>query len=84
MANSRAISVPRMLRQRAEVFRAGGIVSVGVLSGSSVMEITRPAKMLPHARRLIGSIMAGLDSFNGASDRMRGWSEKTKRARRKE
>jgi len=76
--------VPAMARQRADTLRAGGIVRVWVFSGSRTIVITSPAVMLPQARRLIGAIIAGLDSLRGAKERVRGWSEKTKITRRKE
>lgn len=72
VANSKAIRVPTMARRRAHVFRAGGMVRVGVFSGRSVAEMNKPAMILPQARRLIGAIIAGLDSLSGDRGRARG------------
>ena len=84
VASSRAIRVPKVARTRADVLRAGGIVRVGVFSGRSVVEMTKPAMMLPHARRLMGAITAGLDSLMGDNGRARGWSVNTRITKRKE
>jgi len=71
-------------RRRADVLRVGDIVRVGVFSGRRVVEITKPATMLPHASRLMGAITAGFDSLIGDRGRARGWSANTKITNRKE
>lgn len=78
LASSRAIKSPVMVTKRAESLRSGGIVITGVL-GSTMLEVmSRPAIMLPHARRLMGLITAGLFSLMGESGTNRGWPITTK------
>lgn len=55
-ANCRAISRPRVVTISADNFMVGVITITGVLLGSIFEVIISPAKMLPHARRLIGLI----------------------------
>ena len=71
-ASSRAVSSPRMVTISALNFRAGCMVMIGVLSGTRLDVIRRPATILPQARRLMGLITAGLFSLIGESAVKRG------------
>lgn len=57
--------IPRMVIRMAQVFVIRGIVIGGVFVGRIKEEISRPAIMLPRARRVIGLRIVGLFSFMG-------------------
>lgn len=64
-ASSRAIKRPKSVTIRAASLRRGGIDITGVFIGKMFVVIRRPATMLPHAKRLMGLITAGLFSLMG-------------------
>lgn len=82
-ASSRAIIKPRMVTARAASFSRGGIDITGVFKGVMFEVIRRPAIMLPHARRLIGLITAGLFSLIGERELNRGCPIDTKKTTRR-
>lgn len=82
-ASSRAISRPRMETISAANLRDVGIDITGVLRGRMLEVSKRPAKMLPHASRLIGLITAGLFSLIGERELNRGWPMATKKITRR-
>lgn len=71
-ANSRAVKRPITVTISAASLRGGAMVMMGVLFGVKLREIISPARMLPHARRLMGLITAGLFSLMGESELNRG------------
>lgn len=71
-ARSRAVRSPMMVTRRAASLIRGGIDITGVFNGIMQEVITKPATMLPQARRLIGLITVGLFSLIGESDGNRG------------
>jgi len=71
-ASSKAVSSPKTVTINALSLRAGCIVIMGVLSGIRLEVISKPAIMLPQARRLMGLITAGLFSLMGEKDEKRG------------
>lgn len=77
-ASSRAKMSPVIVTARAAILSKGGIVIIGVLSGRMLEVMSSPATMLPHARRLIGLITAGLFSLMGDSGLNRGCPMETK------
>lgn len=77
-ASSRARRRPMMVTTRAASFSRGCIDIIGVFRGSILEVISKPAIMLPQARRLIGLITAGLFSLIGDSELNRGWPIVTK------
>ena len=82
-ASSRAISRPRIETIRAASFRRGGIDMIGVFRGVMFEVIKRPARMLPHASRLMGLITVGLFSLIGERVLKRGWPIDTKKTTRR-
>lgn len=82
-ASSRARRRPVIVTRRAASLRSGGMVMIGVFRGTMLEVIKRPATMLPHARRLIGLITAGLFSLIGESELNRGWPIDTKKTTRR-
>lgn len=77
-ASSMAVRSPRIVTIKAANFRRGGMDMTGVFRGVIEEVMIRPAIMLPHARRLIGLITAGLFSLIGGSEGNRGWPIDTK------
>ena len=63
--SSSAIRNPNTEIIRAVVFKNHGIVRTGMLVGGILYEMTNPAKMLPNARRLIGSGSFSLMEIRG-------------------
>ena len=60
----KAIKRPIIVTIKADNFIIGVITMIGVLVGDMFMVINRPAKILPHASRLIGLITsAGVSSI---------------------
>lgn len=82
-ANSIAIKSPIIVTIKAAIFRAIGIVIMGVLKGKKLEVIISPAIILPQASRLIGLITNGLFSLMGESGRNRGDPIVTKNTTRK-
>lgn len=77
-ASSRAIKRPKIDTMRALSLRRGGMVITGVFRGRKLEVMTRPAIMLPQARRLMGLMMEGLFSLMGDRGRKRGWPIETR------
>lgn len=67
MANSRARRMPSAVTVMAVIFVGRGMVIGGVCVGVMYDVISRPARMLPRARRVIGFIICGLFSLTGAT-----------------
>lgn len=63
--SSRARMIPRIVTMMAAVFVIVGIVIGGVFMGMMKDVISRPAMMLPRARRIIGLVIVGSFSFIG-------------------
>lgn len=63
--SSRARIIPRIVTIMAAVFVIIGIVIGGVFVGIISDVMSRPAMMLPRARRVIGLVIAGSFSFIG-------------------
>lgn len=82
-ASSRAVRRPRSVIARAASFRRGGMDMTGVFIGRMFAVISRPARMLPQASRLIGLITAGLFSLMGEKVLKRGRPIETKKTTRK-
>lgn len=82
-ASSKAVRSPRMVTISALSLRAGCIVMMGVFIGVILEVISRPATILPQARRLIGLITAELFSLMGDRGRKRGWPIETKKTTRR-
>jgi len=82
-ASSRAVTSPRTVTIRALNLRVGCIVMTGVLRGTRLAVIRRPATMLPQASRLIGLMTAGLFSLIGESAAKRGCPAETKKITRR-
>lgn len=76
--NSRAIRNPMMEISRAVVLRYHGIVKIDRLVGGILLEIKKPARILPMARRLIGLIILGSFSLIVMRGRCRGFDIITK------
>lgn len=83
VASSRASSKPMIVTRRAASFSKGGIDITGVFRGVMLEVMRRPAMILPHARRLIGLITAGLFSLMGDRGENRGWPIDTKNTTRR-
>lgn len=83
VASSRAVRRPIIVTPRAASLSKGCIVITGVFSGEMLEVMRRPARMLPHARRLMGLITAGLFSLTGESELNRGWPIDTKKMTRR-
>lgn len=64
--SSRARMMPRVVTMMAAVFVSVGIVIGGVFVGKMKDVMSRPAIMLPRARRVIGLMIAWSFSFTGA------------------
>lgn len=77
-ASSRAIKRPKIDTMRALSLRRGGMVITGVFRGRKLEVMTRPAIMLPQARRLMGLMMEGLFSLMGDRGRKREWPIETR------
>lgn len=77
--NSMAISSPRMVTIRADIFVVGGIVIVIIDVGGMFVVRVNPAKMLPMAKRIIGLVRFGLFSLIGDRGRNRGWFSNAKK-----
>lgn len=77
-ASSRAVKRPMAVTNKADSFSKGGIVIVGIFRGKIEEVIKRPARMLPHASRLMGFNTAGLFSLIGERGKNRGWPMDTK------
>lgn len=58
-----AIEKPKMVTNKAVIFIYKGIVIWGILFGVIRLEIRKPAKILPSARRLMELINDGLFSL---------------------
>lgn len=69
--SSRARIRPRVVAMMAAVFVNMGIVIGGVCVGVVYDVMSRPAMMLPKARRVIGLRVSGLFSFIGVTARVR-------------
>lgn len=82
-ASSRASRRPVIVTAKAANLSRGGMVMIGVLRGRMLDVIRSPAIMLPHARRLMGLITAGLFSLMGESELNRGWPMDTKKTTRR-
>jgi len=82
-ASSRAVANPKMVTISALNFRAGCIVITGVLRGTRLEVIRRPAIMLPQASRLMGLRTVGLFSLIGESAAKRGCPAETKKITRR-
>lgn len=63
--SSRARMIPRVVASKAAVFVSRGIVIGGVCVGVMKDVMSKPAMMLPSARRVIGFVIFGLFSFIG-------------------
>lgn len=63
--SSRARIAPRIVAIIAVVFVSVGMVIGGVFVGVIYDVMSRPARMLPRARRVIGLVIVGLFSFMG-------------------
>lgn len=79
MARSKPITVT----VRAAILRRVGMVITWVLRGRMLEVMSRPAIMLPQARRLIGLMTAGLFSLIGDRGLNRGWPIDTKNTTRR-
>lgn len=77
-ASSKASKSPVIVTRRAESLSRGCMVITGVLGRIMFEVIKRPARMLPHARRLMGLITAGLFSLIGERALNRGLPIDTK------
>lgn len=63
--SSRARMMPAVVTRMAAVFVSRGIVIGGVCVGVMYDVISRPAMMLPKAKRVTGLVICGLFSFIG-------------------
>lgn len=63
--SSRAKIAPKIVAMIAAVFVSMGMVMGGVFEGRVYDVMSRPARMLPRARRVIGLMIVGLFSFMG-------------------
>lgn len=72
-----------MVTSRAASLREVGMVIMGILEGRKFEVITRPATILPQARRLIGLMTSELFSLMGDRGRNRGDPIVTKKITRK-
>lgn len=73
-----AIMSPVMVTMRAVNFMYAGIVIIWGFRGKKFRVIISPAIMLPHARRSIDAVIAGLLSLIGAREVNRGVPISTK------
>lgn len=67
----------------AAILSVGCIVITGVFRGRMLEVIRRPARMLPHASRLMGLITSGLFSLMGERGLNRGFPMDTKKMTRR-
>lgn len=72
VVSAMAVNTPIMVTVIAASLREVGIVMIGIFDGKKFDVMMSPAIMLPHARRLIGLITAGLFSLIGVIDVKRG------------
>lgn len=63
--SSRARIIPRVVTMMAAVFVMVGMVIGGVFMGRVRDEISKPAMMLPKARRIMGRMAGGVFSLMG-------------------
>lgn len=82
-ASCRAVNRPRIETVNAASFRRGGMDITGVFRGRMFEVISKPAMMLPQARRLIGLITAELFSLIGDNELNRGCPIETKKTTRR-
>lgn len=81
--SSKASSRPRIVTVSAVILMYVGIVVGGVFNGVIFSEMSKPATMLPIARRVIGLIIVGLFSFSRSVEGYRGCPVCTKIKMRK-
>lgn len=80
--SSRANRIPRAVMVMAAVFMVVGIVVGGVFVGVVKDVMSRPARMLPRASRVMGFVIVGLFSFMGVIEGRRGnpvWTSRVMR-----
>ena len=77
-ASSSAVKRPRIVTTSAASLRRGGIDMTGVFRGVMLEVISRPARILPQASRLIGFRTAGWFSLIGDNALNRGCPIETK------
>lgn len=77
-ANSKAVMRPIIVTSKAASFNKGGIDIIGVFKGVILDVISRPAIILPQAKRLIGLMTAVLFSLIGENELKRGCPIDTK------
>lgn len=65
VVNAMAVRTPTIVTVIAASLRDRGMVIIGVFDGRKFNVMISPAIMLPHARRLMGLITAGLFSLIG-------------------
>lgn len=70
--SSRARAMPSIVAVMAAVFVERGMVIGGVFVGIIYDVMSRPARMLPRARRVSGAVIVGLFSFIGGFGGVRG------------
>lgn len=70
--SSKARAMPSIVAMIAAVFVRVGMVIGGVFVGVMYDVMSRPARMLPRARRVSGFVIMGLFSFIGVFVGMRG------------
>lgn len=83
VASARAIISPVVVTASAANLRDRGIVIMGVLDGRKYEVMTRPATMLPQAKRSIDAVTAGLFSLMGEKEENRGEPIVTKKTTRR-
>lgn len=71
LESSKARIIPRTVTRMAAVFVSVGIVIGEVFVGMMYDVMSRPARILPRARRVIGLMMVGLFSFIGVIEGVR-------------
>lgn len=76
--SSRATVNPSRVTNRAVILRYIGIVIWGIVVGVMLLEIMKPAKILPTSRRLMGLINRGLFSLIRISVGYRGCPSRAK------
>lgn len=83
LARSKARVSPAIVTARAASFIYKGMDITGVFNGVRLVVMTRPARILPQASRLIGLITAVLFSLIGEKELKRGCPIDTKKTTRK-
>lgn len=83
VTKARAIMRPTIVTASAAIFIEGGMVMIGVLDGRKFEVMSRPAIMLPQARRSMGAVTAGWFSLIGDSGVNRGEPMVTKNTTRR-